>query len=80
MLQYIRDVFSNDNCASFSRWATLVTVVTGCFCLVHVVRHSHQLPDATALVGLGAWMTAPYAISKTAQAFGRSAPPQSPQS
>ena len=74
MLKYISSVFSNDDCASFSRWATLFTVITGCWCLVHVVRHGHQLPDATALVGLGAWMTAPYAISKTAGLFGQKPP------
>lgn len=68
---YIKEIFSSENCASFARWSTGVTVVAGTYSLVHLVRHNHALPDPTQLVALAAWMTAPYGISKMTAAFAK---------
>ena len=69
MLAYLKSVFSADDCASFARWATAVTVLTSCGCLAFVVVKTHALPDATALGGLSVFATAPYGIGKIAQAW-----------
>ena len=74
MLAYFKSVFSSDSCASFARVATAGTVITGIFSVLHVVLKTHQLPDGGALAGLGAFMTAPYAVNKAAAAFDRPRP------
>lgn len=61
---YLRTVFSNDDCASFARYATLITVLTSVGILVYLVLRNHALPDGTQILALSAWMTAPYAINK----------------
>ena len=58
-LSYFRQVFSGDNCASFARYATLLTILTGCFILLYLVLHNHSLPDGAQILSLSAWMTAP---------------------
>jgi hypothetical protein len=69
MLSYLKSIFSSDNAASFSRYATACTVATGCFSVVKVVLLTHTLPDGGALAGMGAFMAAPYAVNKAAAAF-----------
>jgi hypothetical protein len=69
MIAYIKEIFGSANTASFARWATAFTVATGCFAVIRVVVATHQLPDAGALAGMCAFMTAPYAVNKAAAAF-----------
>lgn len=70
MIGYLKSVYSSGDCASFSRWATTVTVLTSCGCLLLVVFKTHALPDATSLGGLSVFATAPYGIGKLAQVYG----------
>lgn len=71
LLGWVRGVLSEDSCASFARCATAVTVATGCWSVIAVVRTQHQLPEAASLAALGVWMTAPYAINKATAAWGK---------
>jgi hypothetical protein len=70
-LHYVREIFDESTPASFSRWATAATVLTGCWAVVHIVRHGHQLPDPLQLGALAAWMVAPYSVHKVAGVFNR---------
>ena len=72
---YVAQVFDPNGAASFSRWATLATVVTSCWAIVHLVRVNHALPDALQLGALAAWMTAPYGFNRAMAAFGRPTAP-----
>jgi hypothetical protein len=69
IVEYIAAIFSADNCASFARWATACTVLTGCWAVVNVVRRSGTLPDPVQIAALALWMTSPYGINKVAAAF-----------
>ncbi len=69
MLKYLQSVFSAEDCASFSRWATAVTVLASCGCLIFVTVTRHALPEAASLGSLSVFATAPYGIGKIAQAF-----------
>ena len=69
MFTYIRQIVSEASSASFARWSTACTVATGCFSVIHVVLKTHALPDGGSLAGLGAFMSAPYAISKVTAAL-----------
>ena len=69
MLKYIQSVFSAEDCASFSRWATAVTVLASCGCVVFVTVKTHALPEAASLGALSVFSTAPYGIGKIAQTF-----------
>ena len=71
MIAYLRSVFSSENAASFARWSTAATVVTGCISVLHVSLTTHHLPDGGALAGMGAFMVAPYAINKAAAAISK---------
>jgi hypothetical protein len=75
IFSYIGEIFCSGNVASFARWATVPTIATGCWAVVHVVRSTHTLPDALALAALAAWMTAPYGIGKLAGAYTTSKTP-----
>jgi uncharacterized membrane protein (DUF4010 family) len=68
-VEYIAAIFSADNCASFARWATACTVLTGCWAVIHLVRRTGALPDPTELAALALWMTSPYGINKVVTAF-----------
>jgi hypothetical protein len=70
MFKYISGIFSSGPSASFARWATAATVATGCWVLIHIVRHNHALPNAMDLTALAAWMISPYSINKIVAAFG----------
>lgn len=68
-VEYFLAIFSSSDVASFSRWATFCTVLTGCWVVIHLVRLNHALPGPTDLAALAVWMTSPYGINKVAGAF-----------
>lgn len=56
---------------SWGRVASTATVVSAIWSLVHVVLHSHAIPDASTLAGLMAWAIGPYGVNKAATAFAK---------
>lgn len=71
MLKYIRTIFCEDNGASFSRYATAFATVISCGCVLYLTLRNHALPDGGQLLGLGGFMTAPYAVNKGTAIFTR---------
>jgi hypothetical protein len=69
LLEYLCAIFSSSNVASFSRWATACTVLTGCWAVIHLTRINHALPGPADLAALAFWMTSPYGINKIAGAW-----------
>lgn len=74
MLKWIKEMFTAGSGTSFARCSTAVTILVGCWSVVHVVLKTHALPDGGSLAGLGGWMTAPYAISKASSIFQKDGP------
>lgn len=56
---------------SASRVLTGVTTLVSCGCLIHVVQHTHAIPDALTMGGLAAFATAPYALNQAKAAFSK---------
>ena len=67
--EYICAILSASSVASFSRWATGCTVLTGCWAVIHLTQLNHALPAPADLAALALWMTAPYGINKVAGAW-----------
>lgn len=61
---FIKDVFSDGGQGSASRVLTALHSLVACACLAHVVAHTHAVPDAVTLTGLGGFATVPYAINQ----------------
>lgn len=69
MAGFWRSVFSeSDGSGSFSRIASGLHSVAGLGWITHVVAHTHAIPDPTVLVGVAAFVTAPYAANKVSNA------------
>lgn len=68
---YWKQVFSDNGSPSASRLLTLLHSIVGCGCLILVVIKNHAMPDGMTLTGLGAFITAPYAINRATTAFGK---------
>lgn len=62
--QYAKSAFSDNGTPSSSRLLTLFHSLVSCGCLIFVIAKNHVLPDGMALTGLGAFVTAPYAINR----------------
>jgi hypothetical protein len=73
-MQFLKDMFSGSSAASFGRGATLLTTLTGCWALIHIVLHTHALPDPLTLAAHAAWMTSPYSINKVTALFSKDVP------
>lgn len=74
MLAFVKDVFSDGGQGSASRVILALHSVVACVCLLHVSFHSHTVPDAVTLTGLGAFATVPYAINQIKNAVSPNKP------
>lgn len=70
LVHYIAQVFDAAGSASFSRWATAVTVLSGVFSMLYLVLHNHALPEPLQIGALAAWMVSPYSVNKASGFFG----------
>jgi hypothetical protein len=74
-MEFWKKVFcEQDGTPSFSRVATGLLVAFACGWVTHVVAHSHQIPDSSLLLGLGAFMSVLYGANKLSGVFTK--PPQ----
>lgn len=76
VLPYLKQVFSDNGSPSASRLLTLLHSLVSCACLVFVTAKTRALPDGMTLTGLGAFVTAPYAINRATVAFGKDQGPK----
>lgn len=71
-LSFQKSVFSEPTGeGSASRVLTGICVAVSCGCLIHVVQHTHAIPDALTMGGLAAFATAPYALNQAKAAFSK---------
>jgi len=61
----------SDGSVSWGRVASSFTTGSAIWAFVHVVMHSHMIPDMTTLSGLTAYAIGPYGCNKFATAFGK---------
>ncbi len=68
----ISEIFKeSDGSMSWGRVASTFTTATAIWAFVHVVLHTHTIPDASSLFGLSSWAIGPYGANKFATAFGK---------
>jgi len=67
MWSWLSKAFSEGESPSSSRVMMLISTLFSCGWVTHIVVHSHALPDATTLVGLVTFSTAPYTVGKLTQ-------------
>lgn len=70
-MSFQKSVFSEGDQGSASRVLTAITVSVSCGCLIHVVMHTHAIPDALTMGGLAAFATAPYALNQAKNALSK---------
>jgi hypothetical protein len=77
VLTFLKGAFSDNGTPSSSRLLTAVHSGVVCGVLVAVVHHTHALPDAATMAGLGAFASVHYAVNRVTTAFGKNqaAPP-----
>ena len=76
IIQYVKLAFSDGGSPSSSRILSLLHSLVACGTLIYVSIHNHALPDGTTLTGLGAFVTAPYAINRVTNAWGKDQGPK----
>ena len=79
-MSYWRSAFSEaDGTGSTSRLLATVHTLVACACFAHVAWHTHAIPDATTMGGLGAFAGVPYALNaakSTISSFAKGEPPK----
>ncbi len=75
-IQYAKLAFSDGGSPSSSRVLALMHSMVTCGVLIYVSIHNHAIPDGTVLTGLGAFATAPYAINRATNAWGKEQAPK----
>jgi len=76
LVQYCKLAFSDSGSPSSSRMLSLFHSLVACGTLIYVSVHNHALPDGATLTGLGAFVTAPYAINRATNAWGKDQGPK----
>lgn len=61
----------SDGSWSWARLGSTATLAASVYGFLHVVLHTHAIPDAATLAGLGAFAVSPYAVNKIATAAAR---------
>jgi hypothetical protein len=64
----LSSAFSEDGNPSSSRILSLLHSVIACAGFMIVVNHTHAIPDAATMVGLGGFATVPYIVNSTKSA------------
>ncbi len=67
--EFIKQAFSDGGAPSAARVMLLPHCLAAVFVLVYVAIKTHTWPDGMAATGLGAFATAPYAVSKATNMF-----------
>ena len=76
IFQYLLKALSDNGSPSASRLLTVLHSLVVCGCLIYLVAKNHVFPDGMTLTGLGAFVTAPYAINRATNAFGKDQGPK----
>jgi hypothetical protein len=69
VIDFVKNAFSDGGSPSAARVMLLPHCLAAVFVLVYVAIKTHTFPDGTAAAGLGAFATAPYAVSKASNMF-----------
>ena len=62
-MSFLREVFSDGGQGSASRVMMFLHGLVGGGAIIHVVHHTHALPDAVSVAGITGFVTAPYALN-----------------
>jgi len=63
MSSFLREVFSDNGQGSASRVMMGFHALVGGAAILHVVAHTHALPDAVSMAGVTAFVVAPYSLN-----------------
>lgn len=79
-LNFLKSAFSDNGLPSSSRLLLVPHCITACFVLVYVALKTHGVPDGMTLTGLGGFATAPYAVNRVSNMFGKKDDPDKDKS
>lgn len=68
-MSFLREAFSENGIGSCSRLLMALHSLVACGALIFVVIKNHTLPDTLTLGGLGAFVSAPYAVNAARNVF-----------
>lgn len=71
MLDWIKKAFSDNGAPSSSRIMMALSTTCVLFGWLYAVIKTHQIPDGAASAGAGALATAPYAMNRVSNMWGK---------
>jgi len=73
-MSFLREVFSDGGQGSASRVMMGFHALIGGGSVLHVVYHTHALPDAVSMAGITAFVVAPYGLNVAKNAISSFSP------